>query len=316
MENIISKTQPKFFDLLEFVDKIKLSDDVLFHLTDVNEQFEQYLKLLGKYAEYDEFSILFYWLNNTQKELVSSGKVECSNFLFTNEELLKGDLFFEKLNITQKGIKDIHRFVCDHSKVNEGISVGEYRKRPVWRGNYLFDGTPNIKWWGAEVSDIERFIKSYIEFYKYNSLKEIYSNPFLKAALAHILLLRIQPFGDGNSRTSRIIHNISFTSSINKIYGTKLKVSPLNISKNIYINKKLYRALINNVSFDLNRFDNDTINDWLDFILDMYEEELNFQTDYIPGLAKSFETIKQMAHTSQDESLEIQKVRSLVKKLF
>lgn len=316
MKKIDSKIQPKFFDLLEFVDKIKLSNDVLFHLTDVNKQFEQYLKLLGEYAEYDEFSILFYWLNNTQKELVSSGKVECSKFLFTNEELLKGDLFFEKLNITPKGIKDIHRFVCEHSKVNNGVSVGEYRKQPVWRGNYLPDGKPNIKWWGVNPDDIEKFIKSYIDFYKYNSLKEIYSSPFLKAALAHILLLRIQPFGDGNSRTSRIIHNISFTSSINKIYGTKLKVSPLNISKNIYVNKKLYRMLINNISFDSNQFDNDTINDWLDFILDMYEEELYFQTDYIPGLAKSFETIKQMAHTSQDEALEIQKVRSLVKKLF
>lgn len=316
MENIVSKIQPKFFDLLEFVDKIKLNDDVLFHLSDLNKQFEQYLKLLGKYADYDEFSILFYWLNNTQKELVSSGKVECSKFLFSNEELLKGDLFFETLNITQKRIKDIHRFVCEHSKVNNIVTVGEYRKQPVWRGNYLPNGSPNIKWWGVNPNDIEKFIKSYIEFYKYNSLKEIFSNPFLKAALAHILLLRIQPFGDGNSRTSRIIHNISFTSSINKIFGTKLKVSPLNISKNIYINKKLYRMLINNVSFDLNDFDNDSINDWLEFILDMYEEELYYQMDYIPGLAKSFETIKGMAHTSQNEFLEIQKIRSFVKKLF
>jgi len=288
----------------------------LYHLADVNESFEEYLKTLGKYTAYDNASVLFYWMDNTQKELESSGQVEQSKFSFTNEELLSGNLFFDSLNISQKRIKDIHKFVCEHSETNKNILTGEYRKKSAWRGNVLPDGTQDIKWWGAHPEDIEKFIKSYIEFYKKNSIKEVYANPFLKAALAHILLLRIHPFGDGNSRTSRIIHNISFTSSINKIYGTKLKVSPLNISKNIYINKKLYRALINNVSFDLNYFDNDTINDWLDFILDMYEEELNFQTDYIPGLAKSFETIKQMAYTSQDEVLEIQKVRSLVKKLF
>lgn len=316
MERVDEVKEPKFFELLEYVDRIKLTSKVSSHLTEVNHSFEEYLKTLGKYTSYDDASVLFYWLDNTQKELISSGKVEGQKFVFTNEELLNGNLFFDSLNISQKRIKDIHKFVCEHSSTNKNILVGEYRKQPAWRGNILADGRKDIDWWGANPEDIEKFIKSYIEFYKKNSLKEVYANPFLKAALAHILLLRIHPFGDGNSRTSRIIHNLSFTSSINKFYGTNLKLSPLNISKNIHVNQATYSKKVNGISFSLEEFNNDAINDWLNFILNMYDEQLYFQMNRIPNLATSFERIKEMSSTSKNETFEEQTQKSKINKLF
>ena len=163
--------------------------------------------------------------------------------------------------------------------------------------------------------DIEKFVKSYIEFYKRNSLKEIYSNPFLKAALSHLLLLRIHPFGDGNSRTSRIIQNLSLTSSINKFYGTNLKLSPLNISTNIHINQYTYANRVNNVQFDIDKFDNEAINKWFDFILNMYDEQLYFQMNRIPSLAQAFGRIKEMSN-DEDGLLKQQTEKSKIKNLF
>lgn len=310
------KKEPEFFDLLEYVDQIKLTDDVLYHLADVNATFEQYLKTLGKYTAYDDTSVLFYWLDNTQKELISSGKIEQHKFAFSNEELMSGDLFFDSLLINHKRIKDIHRFVCEHSTTNENILVGEYRKNPVWVGSVLPNNEKDIKWYGAKAEDIESFMKSYIEFYKKNGLREIYSNPFLKAALAHLLFVRIRPFGDGNGRTARVIQNLSFTSGINKFYGTKLKISPLNISANIHINQYTYVKRINRIPFDKDTFDNETINKWFDFILNMYDEQLYFQQNRIPDLVRAFERIKEMSATTTDGTFEEQTQKSKINKLF
>lgn len=118
---------------------------------------------------------------------------------------------------------------------------------------------------------------SYKSFYKTNSVKDIYNNPFIRSSLAHLILVRIQPFDDGNRRTSRIIQNLSFTSSINKIYGTNLKLSPLNISTNINLNRLSYMDKIHRVHFDIDSDNNDIINAFIDFILSMYDEQLYFQ---------------------------------------
>lgn len=309
------KKEPNYFELLEYVDKIKLTDEVLYHLSDVNDIFEKYLKMLGKLTSYDDKSIIFYWLDNAQKELISSSKVEKHKFVFSYNELFSEDLFFDSLSISQKRIKDIHKFVCEHSATNKGTLIGNYRKKPIWIGNFLEDGTPDIKCWGVKPEDIEQFMKSYIEFYKKTNIKEIYSNPFLKAALAHLLFVKIHPFNDGNGRVARIIHNLSFTSSINKIYGTNLKLSPLNISSNIYVNQITYAKSMENVLFDADCFDNYSINKWLDFILNMYDEQLYFQMNRLPNLSSSFTRMKEMASDSKIEPFEnIEKVK--INKLF
>ena len=67
----------------------------------------------------------------------------------------------------------------------------------------------------------------------------------------HLLFLRIHPYGDGNGRTARIIHNLKFTETINKLYGMKLKISPLNLSDSILLNKITYVKKIDNIYFDL-----------------------------------------------------------------
>lgn len=61
---------------------------------------------------------------------------------------------------------------------------------------------------------------------------------------------------------------------INKLYGTRLKLSPLNISESILINKITYVKRIDNIYFDIKNDCNEEINAWFNFILDMVDEQL------------------------------------------
>ena len=69
--------------------------------------------------------------------------------------------------------------------------------------------------------DVNKFMNDFISVYKHNGTSLVFSNPFLVSALMHLLFIRIHPFSDGNGRTTRVIHNIKFTESVNKLYGTK-----------------------------------------------------------------------------------------------
>jgi len=70
------------------------------------------------------------------------------------------------------------------------------------------------------------------------------------------------------------IHNLKFTETINKIYGMKLKISPLNLSESILINKITYIKKIDNIYFDVKNDTNDAINDWFNYILFMADEQI------------------------------------------
>lgn len=286
----------EYFDLNDFISQIKLSDKVLYHMEATGQDFEDYIKLLGQFTDGDNCTVLYYLLDSANKELQKSAEVE--NNLFRNVDLFNGDLFFERLSINHERIKKIHKFVCEKSGVNDEVVAGEYRKFCATIGAY-YNGEYKVYSYTPEPSDIKKFMDSFIEFYKTNSLKDIYNNPFLKAALAHLLIAKLQPFGDGNRRTARIIQNIAFTSGINKIYNTKLKLSPLNISQNISNNKYTYFDNISRVKLSIKHDNSDAINRWFNFILNMYDEQLYYQRNNILSHSETFERMKNL--TSNDE---------------
>ena len=298
----INEEHVKYFNLLEFVSKIKLNDTVLYHMQDTGENFEKYLNSLVSFCNSDDYVFLYYLLDLANKELIQSANIE--NHVFKNMDLLNGDLFFDRLSISHERIKKIHKFICENSGTS-AKNVGEYRKDPVNVGaNY--DTGYQVYWYGPDPSDIKKFMDDYISFYNTKSLNYIYSNPFLKSALAHLLFVRIHPFGYGNGRTARIIQNISFTSSINKIYGTNLKLSPLNISQNIVGNKFTYADRINRVHFDIDYDNEKTINRWFDFILNMYDEQLYFQFNRLPQYEDALRQIERLKNEN-DEIAQIAK---------
>lgn len=79
-----------------------------------------------------------------------------------------------------------------------------------------------------------------------------------------------------------------FTEMINKLYGTRLKLSPLNISESILINKITYVKRIDNIYFDIKHDCNIEINAWFNFILDMIDEQLYKAINKLEKIDSSF----------------------------
>lgn len=260
----------KYFDLEEYIDKIKLQSSVLKHLESTNADFDEYMEELSKY---DQNYIINYWIDSMYQELAYNQIIE--NTKFDMGSLANRSVFFDTLNITHKRIHDLHNFVIEKD-IEEGLlePTTDYRKVPVNVSRFLEDGTEEIFWRGVNPEDVKKFMDDFIKVYKHGGTKLLFSNPFLASALMHLLFIRIHPYTDGNGRTARVIHNIKFTEMINKLYGTRLKLSPLNLSGSILVNKITYVKRLDNIYFDVEHDTNENINKWFNFILDMADERI------------------------------------------
>lgn len=109
--------------------------------------------------------------------------------------------------------------------------------------------------------------------------------------------MRIHPFSDGNGRTARMLHNIKFTDSINKIYGMNLKICPLNLSHSIFINKPTYARRIDDIYFDLDHDCNEEINRWFNFLLNMIDEQIYYHNNRISNLDRALKQLDKIKET-------------------
>lgn len=288
-----------YFELEEYVDKIKLLPKLLEHLESTNRDFDNYMNNLSKY---DEDYIVNYWIFLLYQELNSSQKIENSKFDMTT--LANKSVFFDTLNINHKRIHELHNFVVE-KEINDSLleETFDYRTVPVNVSRFTSEGKEEIFWRGANPEDVKKFMNDFVKIYRRGATSLLFANPFLSSSLIHLLFVRIHPYIDGNGRTARVIHNIKFTEMINKLYGTRLKLSPLNLSGSILVNKITYVNRINNIYFDLQHDNNEAINRWFDFILDMADERLYMANNLLDRIDKS--RIKRLS----DDEMSAKKMR-------
>lgn len=265
LESGMNDAWVNYFPLDEYVDRIVLLPYVLEHLQDTNHDFMKYIKNLSKYN--DEY-VIDYWIYLQYEELKYNQKIE--NIDFSKINLLEDSVFFDTLSISNKRIHGLHNFAMR----GQAEPTFDYRKSDVNVSRYTSDGKEEIFWRGADYRDINKFMADFIKIYKRKDISLLMSNPFLKSSLIHLLFLRIHPYVDGNGRTARLLHNAKFTEGINSIYGTKLKISPLNLSQSIYLNKPTYVRAIDNIYFDLEHDTNEAINNWFNVMLNMADEQI------------------------------------------
>ena len=237
---------------------------------------------MNKLSKYNEEYIINYWIYLLYIELMSNQKIES---LIQDEKKL-GDkrIFFDTLGINHKRIHNLHNFVTE----GEMEPTYAYRSAEVTVGRKNPNGSINIFWRGAQAKDVNKFMSDFLNIYKQGGTSLIYSNPFLASSIIHLLFLRIHPYTDGNGRTARILHNIKFTEMINKLYSTRLKLSPLNISESILVNKITYVKRIDNIYFDIKHDSNEAINAWFNFVLYMVKEQLHRAMNKLEKIDSSF----------------------------
>ena len=299
----MNQPAPKYFSLFEYVRRIQLSPFVLEHMEETNQTFDEYLKKLSNY----DYSVIYYWITKLFEEFNSSQKLESSHII--SPSLIESkNVFFDSLSISHKRIKELHQFVM-------GGTYSEYRTTDDVRVSRLNQAhEEEVFWWAPKEEDMKLFLRDFIEIYRSKSLSVLNTNPFFKSALLHLLFVRIHPFTDGNGRTARMLHSMKFTELINKIYGMRLKISPLNLSQSILLKQPTYADRINNIYFDLEHDCNEELNRWFDFILNMVDEQLLFFNNNSYRLDCSLQNISRMSHTDSSQMTnEIEKMRLRLK---
>lgn len=291
-----------YFPLEEYIDRIKLSSELLEHLEETNKNFNEYIK---KITKYNEDYIINYWIYLLYEELKYNQKIE--NIDFQQINLIDNEVFFDTLRISNKRIHEIHNFVS----AGDYPPSFEYRKTEVNVSSFNPDGTQNIFWRGANPEDVDKFMSDFIKIYKSSDVSLIMSNPFLKSALMHLLFLRIHPYTDGNGRTARLLHNSKFTESINDIYGTRLKISPLNLSQSIHLNKISYIKAIDHIYFDLKHDTNKAINFWFDIMLGFYDEQIYYTGNKLDNIDSSFLKELHPNNTKSQDEVKRMKIKRL-----
>ena len=301
-KNGINLDRVNYFSLEEYIDRIHLCKDTLYHVDDTSKEFEKYIKFLSNYP--DE-AILDHLIDSFTVEMQYSNLVE--RHLIRPEEINKNNVFFDSLAMNHSRIKQLHKFVQE----DEDNFKYDYRDNEA-RVSYFDDnGKEHIFWYGAEPQDIKKFMDDFINYYKSKGLQMMDISPFLKAALCHLLFVRIHPFGDGNGRTARLIYDMKFTEMINKLYGTNLKISPLHLSMSIYLNQATYVNKLDSIYFDVKHDCNDEINGFFDFILNMTDEQMHYMmTD------ESKMRLDQLSTFYSDENIQKETDKMKIKKLL
>ena len=309
-----------YFSIKEYTNNITYEPNTLDHMEYVNKLFDEYLEAL---MNYDELAITLFLCSSFEKEIKYSNIIE--NHIVHPLEINSHNMFFDKLSINHTRIKELHKFVLKRDNLSDyrttEMPIGTYRETSDDSIKTIeIDGKKyyeDIYWYGAEAKDIKRFMDDFIKFYKDNSFSVTHSNPFIKSALVQLLFLRIHPFEDGNGRTARMLHNMKFTDSINRIKGSNLKISPLNISPGIYNYKNDYNKCIDNIFFDLDHFDwktsnNPEFNRWFNFMLTTTEEEINFLKEELVNRKDALENIHDLNQNNSPFTEEIRKMKMKV----
>jgi Fic family protein len=124
---------------------------------------------------------------------------EIENIIQACQEICNGVVAGKDTPLNLNLIKEFNQKVLDKLTVNEGVWPGHIRTHPVGVGGYL----------GAPAGECEYLLHKLCEWLSSDAFTPTEGNeiPFalIKAALAHIYIAWIHPFGDGNGRTARLI---------------------------------------------------------------------------------------------------------------
>lgn len=294
-KNYCNPSKTTYFSLEEYINRIELEKNLLEHLEETNNGFNEYFKAIMKCSDQ---SILYYWLDSLNNERKSTQLLENSHDIGI-DIFNKDDIFFDTFRISHTRIKKLHQLSL---KLNQ---IQNYRIKEVVVGYQNPYTKENVIYWrGAEAKDINKFMNDFLKIYKERNLLLIHSHPILKAALIFLLFVRIHPFLDGNGRTGRLLYNIKFTDIINQIYGLNLKINPLNISQSILLNQPTYVRKIDSIYFDLEHDYNAEINAWFEFILNMVDEQIYFHKHRLKDLQNSFVQINSLSNETTDPLVE------------
>lgn len=94
----------------------------------------------------------------------------------------------------------LHKILVRNTHKNKPITVGQYRKGPI----YVVNGQGQVVYEGPHAAAVKGMMTAYTDWL--NKLSG--EHPLIKAALAHLYFVHVHPFDDGNGRSARALSNL------------------------------------------------------------------------------------------------------------
>ena len=276
-------------DLLNCVDKIKLSDNTKSHIEYTNELLFEYLRDI--YALKEETPGLKEFLVALKAaDVIDNQSLEQENsfllglYMQTIEETAQQKLeqyFKNNVKINKELLKDLAKTLLTGTSTKpEGI-IRESNEKFVGR---MVNGEPIISYFPIDYHDIDEGLTRVSEIYNERLAGETYDNLFMQPFLIHGLFGALQMFGDGNTRMGRLHQHMLLWQLINERTEYNFDSPPLFFSRAYYPFRGDYRALIANL---VKNGDSEAWNEWFLFNLKRLEDQIFQNNEHVLELKRN-----------------------------
>lgn len=265
-------------EIIKGVTNLKVYDNTLFHLEDIEKAYTMYLdKLLKSDLSPKTIGLLLHVLKN--RELLNTQQAEQENsFLISIYQMTQRKnpidtmvkYMHGKDKLTDKQFQELHKMTIEGTSDDIEANYPYRTDNEKWVGSFGTNGSKIIDYMPPDYSDIPALADYILEFLSDNSTN-LFDNVFLKPFAAHALIAYLQPFGNGNTRVARLLqHGYIWKNSMKK-YNLKLESPALFLSENYLMTRQYYRSLLKNIAVEK---DNDAWNRWFNYNLNMVDEQL------------------------------------------
>lgn len=288
------------------VGKIKLNDVVRYELYDVEARYDAYIKELIN-LEPEKLKRVLQYIKVTELEKTqvmesvpkSTAQINIENAKTTSiDEISK--IIIKKENLTLEEIDFLHSFLIegtrDDIEKNHGFRKMDVRVSGMEFDEYIENGkivrkareTDDI-YIPPKSSEITIYMQMILDYLNNDDDKLETDTALIKPFIVHALIAILQPFGNGNSRLSRLIQHGKLLWMTNHLYEDIFFEKPiLCLSENYEYSRYEYRANIANIAKSKSQEElNAAWNKWFLYNLYMAGEQLNV-------MEKSLEKIKKV----------------------
>lgn len=269
-----------FIDL--YVSEIELKPEVLEHSEWLMNEMAEFLDNFRKFSPTAQSMFL---LDRLFKGTTISFQMENSRF---TPEFLN---FYENNmsgaeNITEDIIKGLNKiFIKDEE--TKLVRGGEYRTYDAWVGRAGCK-KEEARYVAVDEIYIKNLMEQFVMFYNSKNIED----PFIKGSIVHFLFRSIHPFGNGNGRISRILQEQITTDLISKKYNISFTYPLFNLSQNYELTRGNYYENQNNIVFDLGADNYDSWNKWIQYVMNMHDEQLYYISEKLKEDSKVLAKIK------------------------
>jgi len=260
--------------LVSNIRNIKIYDNSLFHMEEILEKYNVYIK---KLMDLEPKKLKYFILNLKNREIINNQETESEeSFLLELYKLSqRKDSIdttmecFQDNNITKNDIKKIHRVVIKGSSDDREANYDFRSDNNKWVGYFGTNGEAKVQYYPPDHNEIDELLDIILSYLNENN--DNFDNIFIKPLIVHALIAYIQPFGNGNTRFARVLQHGKICKTTNQIYNTEFSKPIIYLSKNYLLTRSQYRGLIQNLAVEKT---DEAWNKWFQYNLNMIDEQL------------------------------------------